>query len=50
MFSIENKIRKLSHQEVLELLFNYSDYVILQLKEYNQPVCVMEYFEHDWKN
>jgi hypothetical protein len=42
-------IKELSKDELLELLFDYSNYVIEQLENDNQPCCVMEYYENDWE-
>lgn len=42
-------IKELSKSELLELMFDYSNYVIEQLENDNQPVCIMEYYENDWE-
>jgi len=49
MNDIINCIKDLSREEIEELLFDYSNYVIDCGENDKQPVCVMEYYENDWE-
>ena len=42
-------IQELSKDDLLELLFDYSNYVIECLEEDKQPCCVMEFYDNDWE-
>lgn len=44
-----NCIKELKKTELLELIFDYSNYVIEYGEQDKQAVCIMEFYNNDWE-